>query len=86
MVRTTEIDLEMADTTPLGGKLRFIRTIDGRRVKRTRMWVDTGAERKPLKSFKPLHPEIDIVYFQKLAPRLGSYQVSLRPWQPETNP
>lgn len=77
--------MESVDTTPLARKIRFRKTLYGRRIK-TQLWFDdSGAEQIPQKSIKVLHPEIDLDYFQKIANNLVTYQVSLRPWT-EENP
>ena len=81
MVRT----ITENDTTPLKRKLRFVRRVNGRRVKTRVVFDDTGAERIPQKMCQPF-PEINLRYFQEIAPKLGSYQVTLRPWLDESNP
>ncbi len=70
--------MERIDTTPLFRRIRFRKRVNGRRVK-TRVWFDeTGAERIPQKSIK--FPTIDLEYYQKVAPDLETYQITLRPW------
>ncbi len=70
--------MEKIDTTPLLRRIRFRKTVNGRRVK-TRLWFDdNGAERIPQKSIE--FPIIDLEYYQKIAPNLETYQITLRPW------
>lgn len=76
--RTQGDIMERIDTTPLHRRIRFRKRVHGRRVK-TRLWFDdTGAERIPQKS--KIFEVIDLEYFQKTAPDLDTYQVTLRPW------